>query len=58
MPGGDFRQALKDVTRESAPDSTAFSEVQRLGRDLEDGLLALLYETQYLPDVVRDFAIF
>ncbi len=58
MNDGDFRQALKDVTRERAPDSTAFSEVQRLGRELEDGLLALLYETQYLPDVVRDFAIF
>ena len=58
MNDGDFRQALKGVTRETAPDSTAFSEAQRLGRDLEEGLLALLYETQYLPGVVRDFAIF
>lgn len=54
----DFRRALRGVTRENAPESTAFSDVQRIGRDLEDGLLALLYETRYLPDVVRDFAIF
>jgi hypothetical protein len=58
MDDGEFRQALKEVTRENAPDSTAFSEAQRLGRDLEDGLLALLYETRHLPAVVREFAIF
>jgi hypothetical protein len=58
MNDGDFRRALKDVTRKNAPDSTAFSEVHRLGRELEDGLLALLYETRHLPGVVREFAIF
>lgn len=54
----DFRRALQNVTRDNAADSAAFSDVQRIGRDLEGGLLALLYETRYLPDVVRDFAIF
>jgi hypothetical protein len=54
----DFRRALQDVTRENADDSSAFSDVQRLGRELEDGLLALLYETRYLPEVVREYAIF
>jgi len=54
----DFRRALQDVTRRDAAHSTAFADVQRIGRDLEGGLLALLYETRYLPDVVRDFAIF
>jgi hypothetical protein len=53
-----FRDELQHVVRENAKDSTAFSEVRRIGRDLQDGLLALLYETQYLPQVVRDYAIF
>jgi hypothetical protein len=54
----DFREALKGVTRKSAPSSSEFAEMQRIGHELEEGLLALLYETPLLPDVVRDYAIF
>lgn len=53
-----FRRELQEVTRDSAGESAAFSDVRRLGRDLQAGLLALLYETESLPQVVRDYAIF
>jgi hypothetical protein len=53
-----FRRELYEVTRSSAGDSAAFAEVRRLGRDLEAGLLALLFETNSLPRLVRDYAIF
>lgn len=54
----DFRNELREVVRENADDSAAFADVQRIGRELQDGLLALLYETRALPQVVRDYAIF
>jgi hypothetical protein len=54
----DFRDALKKVTRETSASSPEFAEMQRIGHELEDGLLALLYETRHLPQVVRDYAIF
>lgn len=53
-----FRRELQEVTRDSADESAAFADVRRLGRDLQAGLLAVLYETDYLPQVVRDYAIF
>lgn len=53
-----FREALKKVTRETSGSSPEFTEMQRIGHELEDGLLALLYETRHLPDVVREYAIF
>ena len=54
-----FRQELQSVTRDNADDSEAFSEVRRIGRELQAGLLALLHETSgELPKVVRDYAIF
>jgi hypothetical protein len=54
----DFRHDLQGVTRENAGESAAFSDVSRIGTELEAGLLALLYETRSLPQVVRDYAIF
>jgi hypothetical protein len=54
----DFRDALEKVTRETSTSSPEFAEMQRIGHELEDGLLALLYETRHLPEVVRDYAIF
>jgi hypothetical protein len=54
----DFRRELQEVVRGTADDSAAFTEVRRIGRELQDGLLALLYETRYLPEVVREYAIF
>lgn len=58
MNDEDFRDALKKVTRETSGSSAEFAEMQRIGHELEDGLLALLYETRHLPDVVREYAIF
>jgi hypothetical protein len=54
----NFRDALEKVTRESSASSPEFAEMQRIGHELEDGLLALLYETRHLPQVVREYAIF
>jgi hypothetical protein len=53
-----FRQDLREVTRTTADESTAFAEVRRVAHDLEAGLLALLFETQELPRLVREYAIF
>ena len=35
-----------------------FAESTRLGKELETGLLALLFETDALPKLVREFGIF
>jgi hypothetical protein len=53
-----FRQALKQLTRADADRSARFEEVRRLGKSLEEGLLALLFETESLPKIVRDYGIF
>ena len=53
-----FRQALAEMTRADAIQAEEFCEVQRLGQSLEKGLLALLFETDELPKVVRDYGIF
>lgn len=58
MDDPEFRDDLASVVRDNSGDSAAFADVQRLGRELQDGLLALLYETRELPQVVRDYAIF
>lgn len=53
-----FRRELRDLTRAKAEESSAFAEVRRLGADLEAGLLGLLFETEPLSKLVRDYAIF
>jgi hypothetical protein len=53
-----FRRELRDVTRATADDSQAFAEVRRLAAELEAGLLGLLFETEPLSKLVRDYAIF
>lgn len=53
-----FRRELHDVTRRTAEESPAFSEARRLGRELQAGLLALLFETESLPKLVREYTIF
>lgn len=58
MDDPEFRDELARVVRDNSGESAAFAEVQRLGHELQDGLLALLYETRALPQVVRDYAIF
>lgn len=58
MDDPDFREELGGVVRKNSDNSAAFADVQRIGRELQGGLLALLYETRTLPQVVRDYAIF
>jgi len=53
-----FREELRNVTRETADDSDAFAEIRRIAPELENGLLALLFETESLPKLVRDYAVF
>lgn len=54
----DFREELLEVTRPKADGSEAFAQVRRLAGDLQKGLLALLFETDSLPELVRDYGIF
>ncbi len=58
MDDPEFRVELADVVRDNSAESAAFADVQRIGGELQGGLLALLYETRALPQVVRDYAIF
>jgi hypothetical protein len=53
-----FRTELETVTRDQSEQSTAFGETARLGKELERGLLALLFETATLSSLVRSYAIF
>jgi hypothetical protein len=52
------REELEAVTREQAETSRSFSEAARLGKELQQGLLALLFETDSLPKLVREYGIF
>lgn len=54
----EFRDALESLSREEADASVEFDHARRLGKDLQRGLLALLFETEPLARVVRDYAIF
>jgi len=58
MDDEEFRRELGDVVRGNRANSPAFADAQRIGGELQGGLLALLYETRALPQVVRDYAIF
>jgi hypothetical protein len=53
-----FRGELAGVTRASAGSSQAFQEAARLGKELEQGLLALLFETDSLSKLARDYVVF
>ncbi len=59
LDDSSFRDELEHLTREEAGKSDAFARVGRLGRELQAGLLALLFETESaLPELVREYAIF
>lgn len=58
LDDGSSRDELQNVTRATAYESEAFGEVRRIGHDLQAGLLALLFETESLPKLVRDYGIF
>ncbi len=51
------RDELAALDRETALDSLTFREVRRLAAELQNGLLALLFETSLAP-AVREYAIF
>jgi hypothetical protein len=52
------RDELAGLTPAEAPRSEVFAEAKRIGRDLEGGLLALLFETEPLRRLIREFGIF
>lgn len=58
MDDEEFRQELSALVRRDAMESPVFADVRRIAHDVEQGLLALLYETRELPQVARDYAIF
>jgi hypothetical protein len=51
------REELAGVTRATAPRSACFQEGRRLGKEIEAGLQALLFETPIEP-LVREYGIF
>lgn len=53
-----WREELQSVTRATSKESPAFQEAARLGKELERGLLALLFETDSLPKLARDYIVF
>jgi hypothetical protein len=58
LDDASFRAELSAVTRETSKASAAFAEAARLGKELELGLLALLFETDSLRRLVREYGIF
>jgi hypothetical protein len=52
------RAELGSLTRAETRGSAVFQEVRRLALDLEQGLLALLFDTQPLRALTREYAIF
>jgi hypothetical protein len=53
----EVRAELAALDRRSARASQTFIDVRRLAADLQNGLLALLFETPLAP-AVREYAIF
>jgi hypothetical protein len=54
----DVRARLQSLPREDAKRSPVFQEVRRLADELEQGLLALLFDTPQLRALVREYGIF
>lgn len=53
----DTRSHLASLDADSSKEDATFAQVRRLATDLENGLLALLFETR-LATVLREFGIF
>jgi hypothetical protein len=58
LDSATFRDELNGLTRATADQSEAFQTVRRLGRELQAGLLGLIFETETLPKLVREYGIF
>ena len=54
----EVRAKLGRLTREETASSELFQDVRRLAADVEQGLLALLFDTQPLRGLTREYAIF
>jgi hypothetical protein len=54
----EVREELGRLTRDETERSEVFQEVRRLAIDMEQGLLALLFDTQPLRGLTREYAIF
>jgi hypothetical protein len=54
----EVRAELGRLTREDTERSDVFQQVRRLAMDVEQGLLALLFDTQPLRGLTREYAIF
>jgi hypothetical protein len=54
----DVRDRLQALRKEDAKASPVFQEVRRHADDLEQGLLALLFDSRQLRAVTREYAIF
>jgi hypothetical protein len=54
----EVRDELGRLTREETTGSDVFQEVRRLGADVEQGLLALLFDTVPLRGLTREYAVF
>lgn len=53
-----FRDELRGLARGEESRSAAWTEARRLGRQIEEGLLALLYDRDALARLVRQYATF
>lgn len=52
------RAALEGLTRERAREDETFQECRRLGREIQQGLSALLFEREPLRRLVRQYGVF
>lgn len=52
------RAALERLTRASAREDATFQECRRLGREIQQGLTALLFEREPLRRLVRQYGVF
>ncbi|MFA9272392.1 MAG: hypothetical protein ACEQSX_16885 [Baekduiaceae bacterium] len=53
-----FRDELRSLTRGEEDRSAAWVEARRLGRQIEEGLLALLFDRDALARLVRQYGVF
>lgn len=58
LDDADARAELKDLRREAAEDSPAFARARQLGETLQDGLVALMFESDELRSVSRAYSVF
>ena len=58
LDDGERREQLARMTRAETDRSTLFRDVRRIADELEQGLLALLFDTQPLRALVREYGVF